>query len=237
MSDTITLGDLDTEVVFEAAIDGATGATGRHPATRRYALYNRVYKQLRSIVSQNGEDFFRLPGTAAAIPARASGEDWIELTWPTDADEIIDIDVQISGEWGTLTKGSWAQRRVFPGKNRPESPGEWTTLSQPQPSTTTVTAGKIVIWPYTLSGNYKIDVVPKWTAITTTTHVFMLFPDWLEYLITGSAMVLIGRDNNKAGTYATMETRNMRAEAKIIAHARRSKRGSVVARRRDGMEL
>jgi hypothetical protein len=237
MSDTITLGDFTTELIFEAGIDGKSGSNARHVTTRLYALVNRAYKQLRSRVSQNGEDFFRTPGTAAAIPARATGEDWIELPFPTAASEIISVDVQLSGVWYDLTKGSWAQRRVFPGAHRLESPGEWTVLSQPQPSTTTVTSGKIAIWPVTLSGNYKIDYLPHWTPLTDSSHVLVLFPDWEEWLLTKCTAVLLQRDNQKRSAFLDAMDRNMRAEAAILAHCRRQKRGAVVARRRDGMEL
>jgi len=237
MSDTITLGDLTTELIYEAGIDGKTGSNGRHVTARLYALLNRCYKQLRSRVSQNGEDFFRTPGTSAAIPSRASGEDWIELTWPTAASEILSVDVQLSGTWHELTKGSWTNRRVFPGAQRPQSPGEWTALSMPQPSTTTVTAGKLVIWPYNLSGNYKVDYLPHWVPLTDASHVFVLFPDWEEWLLTRATMVLLQRDNQKRAAFLDARDRNIAAELAILAHVRRHLRGSVVARRRDGMEL
>lgn len=237
MADTITLGDLTTELIFEAGIDGKTGSTARHVDARLHALLNRCYKQLRSRVSHNGEDFFKTTTTADTIPARASGEDWIELTWPTAASEILSVDVRLSGEWYELTKGSWAQRRVFPGAQRYQSPGEWSVLSQPQPSTTTVTAGKLVIWPHNLSGSFKVDYLPHWVPITNTAHVFVLFPDWEEWLITRATMVLLQRDNQKRPAFLDAQDRNRAAEAAILAHCRRHLRGNVVARRRDGMEL
>lgn len=233
MSDTISLGDLDTELVFEAAIDGATA---RHAVARRYALINRVYKRLRSLVSHHGEDFFRVPGVATNTPARAAGEDWIELEWPTAAAEIIGIDIHHTGEWRELSPGSWAQRRVFAGA-RSGVVGEWTVLSQPQSSTTTVTTGKIAIWPHNLTGQHKIHYLPHWVNLTDSTHVLVMFPLWLEWVLTAATMVLIQRDNNKRDTFLAARDRNADIEAKIILQTRRSKRGSVVARRRDGMEL
>lgn len=237
MADTITLANLATELVYEAGIDGKTGSTGRHADARLHALLNRCYKQLRSRVSHNGEDFFRVPGTAAALPGRASGEDWIEITYPTDAAEILSVDVQLSGTWYELVKGAWAARRVFPGAHRYESHGEWTVLSMPQPSTTTVTTGKIAVWPHTLAGNYKVDYLPHWVPITNTSHVFVIFPDWEEWLLTKATMVLLQRDNQKREAFLDAQDRNRAAEAAILAHCRRHMRGTVVARRRDGMEL
>lgn len=233
MSDTITLGDLDTELVFEASIDGATA---RHVTARRYALINRTYKRLRSLVSHNGESFFRVPGTATTTPARAAGEDYIELDWPTTASEIIGVDILHTGEWRELLRGSFAQRRVFAGA-RAGAIGEWSELSLPQPTTTTVTTGKIAIWPHNLGGQYKIHLLPHWVPITDATHVFVMFPDWLEWVLTAATMVLIQRDNNKRDAFMAARDRNLDAERRILAHVRRSKRGNVIARRRDGMEL
>lgn len=237
-ADTISLDNLVTEISYEAGIDGKTGTNARHTTTRLYALINRCYKQLRSRVSQNGESFFRATTTAAAIPARATSEDWIELTYPAEASEILGVDVQLSGTWYDLVRATWGQHRTWNGPNRPESPGEWTVLNMPQPSTTTTTAGKLVIWPFTgMNGNYEIHYLPHWVPLTTGTHVLVLFPDWEEWLITRATMVILQRDNQKQSAYMIAKERNMVAEAAILAHVRRHQRGTVVARRRDGMEL
>jgi hypothetical protein len=237
MSDTITLEALTEALIWESGIDGKTGANARHVLARLYDLINRQYKQLRSIVTQNGEEFFRTRGTAAAIPTRTVGEDYIAVPWPTAASEIVNVDVCIGGDWHELTQSSRRQWRVWPGGQRPDSPGEWSTVSMPQPSTTTVTAGVIALWPYSLTGSYAIDYVPHWVPITNSAHVFVLFPHWEEWLLSSCTMVISQRDNNKRNMFVDARDRKAEAQAQIIAHCRRSKRGSVVARRRDGVEL
>lgn len=238
MSDTVTLLELATQLTFETGIDGQVTASGRHPPTTWiYPLINRTYKELRSLVSKHGDQFFRTSTVAAAIPARASGEDWIELPWPTDASEILGVDVRLGEPWYELTHGSFAQRRVWAGANRCDSPGEWGTLTMPQPSTTTVTTGALSIWPHTLAGSYKIHYLPQWTAITNTSHVFVMFPDWYEWLLAKAALPIYQRDHNKKPGLDIAMARLQRAEAQIILHARRNRRGAVVARRRDGNEL
>lgn len=241
MSDTITLEALTDAVIWEAGIDGKTGANARHTLARLYELINRQYKQLRSIVTANGEEFFRTPGTATPIPGRAAGEDYIAVEWPTEASEVISVDVQLGACWRELTQSSRRQWRVWPGANRPESPGEWSVISMPQPThngdVIGVTDGAIALWPPSLSGNYAIDYVPHWVPITNTSHVFVLFPHWEEWLLCSCAMVITQRDNNKRDTYSAARDRKAEAQAQIIAHCRRSKRGTVVARRRDGLEL
>jgi hypothetical protein len=241
MSDTITLEDLTDALIWEAGIDGKTGPNARHLLPRLYELINRQYKQLRSIVTQNGEEFFRTRTTAATIPARAAGEDYIAVTWPTAASEIISVDVFVMGCWRELTQSSRRQWRVWPGTNRPDSPGEWSTVSMPQPVNSDTPApptdGIIALWPYTLSGSYAIDYVPHWVPATNTAHVFVLFPHWEEWLLASCTMVISQRDNNKRNMFVDARDRKAEAQAQIIAHCRRSKRGSVVARRRDGLEL
>lgn len=243
MSDTITLDALTAALIWEAGIDGITGGSNaRHQTARLYDLINRQYKQLRSIVTANGEDFFRERGTAddtpsSPIPGRVTGEDYIAVAWPTRASEIVSVDVQLSGTWQELTQSSRRQWRVSPGMNRPDSPGEWSVIKMPQPSTTTVSTGSIALWPYNLSGLYTIDYVPHWVPITDPTYVFILFPHWEEWLLTSCTMVITQRDNNKKNMFAAAAARKAEAQAQIIAHCRRSKRGSIVARRRDGLEL
>lgn len=237
MADTITLDALTEAVIWEAGIDGKTGSNARHVTARLYDLINRQYKQLRSLVTHNGEDFFRLTTAAVAIPGRLAGEDYIPVPWPTTASEVIAVDVQFSDGWHELTPSSRRQWRVFPGMNRLESPGEWSVASMPQPSTTTTTAGVIALWPPTLAGSYSIAYVPHWVPLTDPTHVFVLFPHWEEWLLTSCAMVITQRDNNKRNMYDAARDRKAEAQAQIIAHCRRNKRGSVVARRRDGLEL
>lgn len=237
MADTVTLGAVTEALTYEAGIDGKTGSNARHDTDALYALINRQYKQLRSLVSQNGEEFFRTRTAAAAIPSRSSGEDYIAVTFPTDASEIIGVDIQLSDGWHSLTASSWPQRRVFPGVNRIDSPGEWTTISMPQPSTTTTTAGQIAIWPPYLSGSYVVDYLPHWVPITNPSHVFVVFPHWEEWLLCSCTMAISQRDNDKRRMYEIARDRKGEAQGQILLHCRRSKRGTVVARRRDGLEL
>jgi hypothetical protein len=237
MADTITLDAFTEALIWEAGVDGKAGPNARHVTARLYDLANRKYKQLRSLVTANGEEFFRTRTTPAALPSRTAGEDYISLPWPTGASEVVSIEVQLGSEWRELTPSSRRQWRVWPGPNRSDSPGEWSPVSMPQPSGATVTAGVIAVWPPTLSGSYAIDYVPHWVPITDPTHVFVLFPHWEEWLLCACTMVIVQRDNNKRNTYQDARDRLAEAQSQIIAHSRRARRGSVVARRRDGVEL
>lgn len=237
MSDTITLEALTEALVWEAGIDGKTGSNARHVTERLYELINRKYKQLRSIVSANGEDFFRSTTGTQPLPSVSPPDDYIFFLYPTEASEIVAVDVLLSGCWHELTRSSRRQWRVWPGATRPDSPGEWSILSMPQPLEDGVSGGAIAVWPPTLSGSYRVDYVPHWVPITDPTHVFVLFPHWEEWLLAACTMVITQRDNNKRNMYEAARDRMAEAQGQIIAHCRRSKRGSIVARRRDGLEL
>jgi hypothetical protein len=50
-------------------------------------------------------------------------------------------------------------------------------------------------------------------------------------------MTVTQRDNNRKNTFAAAQARKVEVEKAILDHCRRSKRGVVVARRRDGLEL
>src|SRR5262245_50845487 len=238
MSELVTLGTFVDALTFEASIDGQVTADGRHPPDEwLYPLANRVYRDYRSLASQYSDDFYRVSETVP-LPARQAGEDYIPLEWPIRTCEIVGVDVQLGGTWYELTRGSFAQRRVWPGANRCESPGEWAVFQMPQPSDDTVTAGNaIAVWPYTLSGNYKLFTIETWQDITDPNHLFVIYPGGLEWMLCKAAVSIIQRDNNKKAMLDSVLARLARAELAIAQHARRWKRGVVVARRRDGLEL
>lgn len=237
MSETITLEALTDALIWEAGIDGKTGSNARHELTRLYELLNRKYGELRSLVAANGEEFFRLR-EFPVVSTPSDETEYIEIVWPIDASEIVSVEVRIGGIWYELTPSSRRQWRTFPGANRPDSPGEWSTISMPQPNgALDVVVGAIAVWPRTLPRDFAVDYVKEWQPITDPTHKFIVFPHWKEWLLCASTMVISQRDNNKRNTYEIARDRLAQAQAQIIAHCRRSKRGSVVARRRDGLEL
>jgi hypothetical protein len=240
----VLVATLTDALIWEAGIDGKTGSNARHVEERLHDLIYRQYRLLRSLVTQNGEEFFRTRGEAQPLPGRAEGEDYILVPFPEPPSygdepvasvcEIISVDVQLGGTWHELTPSSRRQWRVFPGANRPGSPGEWSTVSMPQPTSNTPTEGGIAIWPPSLTGNYAIDFVPDFVQDTAA---LILLPYWQEWLLCSCTMVISQRDNNKRNMFVDARDRKAEAQAQIIAHSRRSKRGSVVARRRDGVEL
>jgi hypothetical protein len=201
----LTLADADAELIDLAGIEGKTGATGRHSPTRRYSKLNRAYRELRTRVSTLRYQTFAEFGSVTALPARLAGEDYIEITRDFEFREVAGIDVL-----GALTNNQWAaldpldpsQRRG--GNTRVPTLGGvgfWTTLVAPKPSTTSISDGKLAVWPSTLTGSYRLAFTSSWVDITTTTHVFMLEDAWDTWLLARAAMGIVTRDTNKRGKY------------------------------------
>lgn len=228
MSFALALSDADAELIHLAAIDGKTGASGRHGQTRRYSVLNRAYRELRSRVSQLGYPQFITRGSVTPLPGRASGEDFIEVDLPVGTGEVGGVDV-LGGSTGSL----WArldplehdQRREGNRMQPPGGVGFWSIIQAPAPSTTSISVGKIGLWPYTLSGSYRINTVNSWTAITDGTHVFMLFDAWDSWLLTKAAMYVTTRDTNKRGAYDDLKDQWLAADALVVAGAARLQRG------------
>lgn len=221
----LALSDARTEVIHLAAIDGKTGATSRHSPTRLNTVLNRKYRSLRSRVSQLGYPQFLVRGTSTPLPGRASGEDFQEIDVPAAAGEVAGVDVQINGEWRRLDPLEHGQRRDGNDMVPTNGTGFWSIVQAPVPSTTSITAGKIALWPHSLSGSYKVNTVSTWTDITNDTHVFMLYDGWDEWLLNAAAMMIATRDGNKRGNYDTLRDAWLTADALVVAGAARLQRG------------
>lgn len=221
----LTLLDARTEVIHLASIDGKTGANARHSPTRINAIVNRKYRALRSRVSQLGYPQFLVPGAITALPARTAGEDYIEVVLPGDVAEVAGVDVRVRNEWQKLDPIEYGQRRDAPTMRAPSGVGFWSILQAPVPVTNAITAGRVMIWPHTLTGSYQVDTVAAWSDITADANVFMLYEGWDEWLLNAAAMVVAQRDGNKKGNYETARDAWLAADALVVAGAARLQRG------------
>lgn len=233
----LALSDARTEVIHLAAIDGKTGSNGRHSPTRLNAILNRKYRALRTRVSQLRYPQFLVPGSITPMPARASGEDYIELPMPAGVAELAGVDVKVSNEWKRLDPTEFGQRRDAPNAPPPSGVGFWAVLQPPVPSTTTITAGKAAIWPATLAGSYRLFSVETWADITTDSHVFMIYEGWDEWLLNAAAMACATRDGNKRGNYETCRDAWLAADALVVAGAARFGPGYTEVSSYQGIQL
>jgi hypothetical protein len=237
----LTLADADAELIHIAAIDGKTGANGRHSSTRRYALLNRAYRLLMSRSGQLGLPH-GLANATGTLGTALAAEDFISLDIPATAAEVTGVDVRgaLHGNtWDKLDPLDWEQRRdvyvdrtggAFCAGLEPEhGVGFWATRLGPSVDTTALTQGKLAIWPLRIAGkSYTLHYVKQWPGITDATHVFLCHDGWDEWFINRAAMAVCQRDTNKKDNYDTAYLAWQLADADLEKQARRINRSGVI---------
>jgi hypothetical protein len=235
----LRLDDARSDLTNLAAIDGKTGANGRHSPTNLNRLLNRKYRLMRSRVSQLGLPQFLQSTAALTLPAATAGEDFIEIPMNALTSEVVGVDVLVGANphgWGRLDPLEFEQRRdvgntfvnygYAQGMQPPSGIGFWAiNKAASVVNTTTITVGTIALWPTRLSGQYKLHSVESWTDISTDANVFLLYEGWDEWFLNAAAMTICQRDKNKTDQYAQARDAFNTADALIVASAARLQRG------------
>ena len=236
---TLTLDDARTELTYLAAIDGKTGSDGRHSPTRLASVINRKYRQLRHRAALLGFPIAGVvQGSSTALPGRLSGEDYQSIDTPATMNDLIGVDVQVNGTWQRLDPASFDQRRNVPQATPPNGVGFWAVLLSPSISGATLSAGKVAVWPTSLTGNYKLRYIDVWTPITTGTDAFLMYEGWDEWLLNAAAMAITQRDANKRDNFMIAQRAFEDADRALAASApRMAGPGQYVPLRRDGFEI
>lgn len=238
MAFTLALSDARTEVIHIAGIDGKTGSNGRHSPTRLNAILNREYRALLSRAGRLGLPH-GLQNATGTLGSALASEDFISLDIPSAAAEVIGVDVRgaagQASQWGKLDPLTWEQRRdvyldrqggaLCGGVLPKHGIGFWATRTGPSVSTTTLTQGKLAIWPLRIAGlSYTLHYVQQWTAISSDTHVFLLHDGWDIWLLNRVAMVCAQRDTNKRTNFDTAQAAWLAADAELEFEAARLNR-------------
>lgn len=239
--ESLALSAMRAELVYEAGLDGQTGSSGRHVEARLNSLLNRFWSSCRSMVANEGLPWFNTLGSITAIGAAATNEDFIEIAWPSDAAEIVGVDVKgtrTEGRWKELDKASWAQRRSLNLTDSCPEHGVGWFAAQKMPEAigaASITAGVIALFPSDLTGSYRISYIQHWTPITTDTHLFVGTADMHTWTIAQATMAAIGRDNNKKQNAQRAQLVAAEAHARITEQAKRAGgAGRVVPKRAGG---
>jgi len=143
--------------------------------------------------------------------------------------ELAGVDVRVNGEWEQLDPIEFNQRRDGNVAIAPNGIGFWSIIEASVPSTNSITAGKIAVWPKNLQGSYRLYSVTAWTDITSDTHVFMLYEGWESWLLNKAAMVICTRDKNKRGIYDDLRDQWLIADSIIEQGAQRFQRGGATS--------
>lgn len=242
MAYTLSLAEARNEVIYLAALDGKTGANARHSPTRLDSVLNRKYRALLSRVGQLGLPH-GLSSATGTLSGPLAGEDFISLTVPSAAAEIVGVDVRGastgSQRWQKLDPISFEQRRDIcieesdyrhrpGGLLPPHGVGFWTFREGPSVSGETLSTGSLAVWPSRLGGaSYTVHYVRKWVDISDDAEVFLMHDGWDEWFLNAAAMACAQRDSNKRTNYDTARDAWLAADALLEAEGARLQRAGT----------
>lgn len=182
------------------------GLTDRHPDAQLIKWINLCWRRLRTKLAQAGMPGLTTPTTIAALPTTppVTTEQYLEVSWPDGAVGVYGVDVLLGQRWTPLHPMSFAQRRDFQDRGATgDAPSHWLPLTLPAESTTTITAGKIGLFPLCTGGvNYRIWYLPVWVDITTGANVFYGHDLWFEWLIQTVVRRIAQKDDDAQNTLA-----------------------------------
>ena len=194
----------------------------RHPDATLIKWINLEWRRLRTKLVSSGMPGLTIPTTIAALGTTApvSTEQYLEVNWPDGAVGVYGVDVLLGTKWVPLKPMSFAQRRDFQDRGATESaPSHWMPITLPAENTTTITAGKIGLFPLATGGvNYRIWYLPVWVDITNTAHLFYGHDIWFSWLIQAVVRRVAQKDDDAAGTLAEA----VRQQAEVWAEISKS---------------
>lgn len=185
---------------------GIEGLTDRHPDATLIKWINLEWRRLRVKVADIGMPGMTIPTTIAALPTTppVATEQYLEVTWPDGAVGVYGVDVLISSRWEPLEPMSFARRRDFQnmGSNG-NAPTHWVPITLPAENATTITAGKIGLFPLATGGlNFRIWYLPAWADIVTAGNVFYGHDIWFSWLIQTVVRRIAQKDDDSENTLA-----------------------------------
>lgn len=220
MAVTRTLAAMHNRGAKLADIQLGADAQSRHQTTDATLYLNDSYRSMLSLLTARGFDFALVETSQANLPTTRAdtNEQYSLVDWPSGAILLKRVDVYSDGSWYELARRDWTTLR-----------SEWraSTVSARRPlvyapkshgtvSTTTFTAGKIALAPFSSNGKYKITYQPEWTDITDTTHLF-LFPDenCVQWVLWDFVVKIAARDRDNRKRHDIALTERAHCEAMI----------------------
>ncbi len=201
MSNARLLSVLIADVREAADIEGLTD---RHPDATLIKWINLEWRRFRTKVVHVGMPGMTIPTTIAALPTTppVATERYIEVNWPDGAVGVYGVDVLLGNKWIPLKPMSFAMRSDFQDRGATESaPAYWLPITLPSESTTTITAGKIGLFPLATGGfNYRIWYLPVWVDITDQTYAFYGHDIWFSWLIQAVVRRVAQKDDDAQNT-------------------------------------
>jgi hypothetical protein len=175
------------------------GQTTRHPDSDLKRSLVQSLRSLRALVTRSGGSFFLTATAPTALPIvpPTTGEQFLEVAWPSTALSIHGVDVLVGSIWCPLSPVPFAGRRDYQGGSDRPRAYVVRTLPSETPDTT-LSAGAIQIYPLDLQGlQYRIWFLPELTEVVTGTHVVQGYDgDWLEWVLWDSTIKYAAEDDD-----------------------------------------
>jgi len=237
VSSAVALSDLRARVRKEADA-GPDTTTGRHTNAEINSMINRSWQDLRSFVCASAgglaEAYLKATTPTTMTVGPLSGYSFGTVPLPADCVEVHGVDLVVTtNDVRSLEPVSWKDRNLYRDVwgNGTGIPIGFSIYNIGTESTTTVTAGVIAILPapdraYT----YSIWYVPKWTDLTTDTHVFDGVAGWENWVVWDCVVKLAAADNDMQNVAQIAMTERAAAQDRIAQAAAKLQRVAPVRR-------
>lgn len=198
---------------------GADGLDYRHTTADMLRLLSASVGGLWALVSTHADRLFSsfVAGTIPTTPTLA-GENYCQIPLPNNVESIQRIEVLRSNRWVPLRRAQFSDAPdEFPTIG-PNEPTHWALGSLPQSIGASVTAGAINIYPASNIGRqYRITCQQESPVFTLESNVvYLMSPDWLEWLILDMAAKIHLRDEELESQAACMAAQSY-VQARIVA--------------------
>jgi hypothetical protein len=223
--------------------------TIRHTDARLCRYITQSCRALRAELTAAGFSGLLDWSSPTALPTSppTTGENFLEVSWPATAIEILGFDVNLgsgsSSRWYPLRRISIGERREFyPSAGHPVAFLIRTIPKEDTPADTDLSAGAIQVYPAsTLGLQYRIQYLPEFPELTASpgTQVVNGFDgDWLEWVLWDAAVKVAYKDDEddlSAGNLFVKATSERdRVKARIVTNINRVNRAGPITPFRAG---
>lgn len=219
----------------------------RHTDARLCRYLTQSCRALRAELTAAGFSGLLDWSTPAALPTSPpiTGENFLEVDWPSGAVEILGFDVNLGSgagsRWYPLRRMSIGERRDYYGTNgHPQGFLIRTLPKEDTPADASLSAGAIQVYPAsTLGLEYRIQYLPEFPELAASpgTQVVGGFDgDWLEWVLWDATVKVAFKDDEDdgGGLYAKAAAERDRVKARIVTNINRVNRAGPIVPRRSG---
>lgn len=224
---TRTLDLLRGDLLYLADIP--SGST-RHPTANLNRILNTSWQKMRAMVSEMCGIYLK-PASGTLTAGLTSPYAFGTLSLPDDLASLYAFDVTVAAnDIRTVDVVPFSERNEYQSRfgaslGIPEVCHIYNVGTE---STTTVTVGKLAIFPAPIQAfAYTLWYLPVWVDIAdanSATYVFDGLDGWEDWVLQDAVCMIAERDNDMAATYQIAQLERAKAEDRIRTSAARIQR-------------